>query len=375
MSEREPAQRGELSSQADRTLLGVAPPRIDNTADSPGRSPVFVRSGTSIADVEPAPLPRMALPGRPPARFPSGAPGVSEAPSPFAESGGGKAWALAMLNLPARVAGTQVALWKVLAPGLVAVLTLAVLVVKLIGAAAMAPQVVVQTGAPLATANGAPAGPSEAAPIAKPTSAKPASAALAQLAGKAPETMSSSELLQLADGRVEQEREAAHALRLKLESTPALAKDKASQSELLRLAGDADTAHEALAAMVQLQAPIGADLLYEVWTGTTARNDTTELARTLVYSTDVRPKASAALAVALELRLAESCEQFQVALPKALKDGDRRALHLLTKLSSKRGCGPKKSEDCFACLRAQSDELTATINAVKSRRPPGYVSP
>jgi hypothetical protein len=56
----------------------------------------------------------------------------------------------------------------------------------------------------------------------------------------------------------------------------------------------------------------------------------------------------------------------------ALKDGDRRALHLLTKLTNKRGCGPKKTDDCFACLREQSDELTATINAVKSRRPPSY---
>ena len=77
----------------------------------------------------------------------------------------------------------------------------------------------------------------------------------------------------------------------------------------------------------------------------------------------------------LELRVAESCEQFKVVLPKALKDGDRRALHLLTKLTNKRGCGAKKTEDCFACLREQGDELTATINAVKSRRPPSYPAP
>ena len=112
-----------------------------------------------------------------------------------------------------------------------------------------------------------------------------------------------------------------------------------------------------------------------MWTGTAVRNDTTELAGTLVYSTDVRPKASPALSVALDLRLAETCPQFQTSLPKALKDGDRRALHSLTKLLSKRGCGPKKADDCFACLREQKDELTATINAVKSRRPPSYPTP
>jgi hypothetical protein len=102
------------------------------------------------------------------------------------------------------------------------------------------------------------------------------------------------------------------------------------------------------------------------------RTDTTELARSLLYSPEVRPQASPALAVALDLRLAESCEQYQAVLPNALKDGDRRALHLLAKLTPKHGCGAKKRDDCYACLRAKSDELSATINAVKSRRAPTF---
>jgi hypothetical protein len=366
MSEREPSPRGEPQSQADRTLLGVPAPRVDSTVESPLRSPVFVRSGTSVADVEPSPLPRMALPSRPPPRFGSAAPGVSEAPSGLVDRGG-KAWALAMLNLPARVGRTRIALWKLLAPGLAAMLLVLVLVIKLIGSAVKPVPSIARASDPVPA--------SQAAALdTRAREAKPALPALAQLQGKAPETLSSSELLQLAEGRVEQERAAAHALRLKLEGAPALGKDKASQTELLRLAADPDTSREALAAMAGLEAPLAADLLYEVWTGTAVRNDTTELARTLVYSTDVRPKASPALGVALELRLAETCEQYRTALPKALKDGDRRSLHLLSKLVNKRGCGPKKTEDCFACLREQPDELVATINAVKSRRPPSYVS-
>jgi hypothetical protein len=93
-----------------------------------------------------------------------------------------------------------------------------------------------------------------------------------------------------------------------------------------------------------------------------------------LYSADLRPKASPALAVALELRTAESCEQYRAILPEALKVGDRRAVHLLTKLNAKRGCGPKKNEDCFACLRAAKDELSATVNAVKSRHAPSYAA-
>jgi hypothetical protein len=367
MAEHEPPPRGEQQGQADRTLLGVAPPRIESSAGSPTRSPVFVRSGTSVAEVEPPPVPRMALPSRPPPRLDSEANGASPAP---AQSGKGLAWASALLQRPAQVAGRQLPLWQVLVPGLVVAAGLVVALVSALGSAAAAaptPQVAV---APPASG----AASTLAAPVV--TAARPqqqaASPALDMLKGKAPETLRVSELLQLAEGRVERERTEARALHSKLAADPALGKDKSVQAELFRLAADADTAREALATIAQLPAPLNADLLYEVWVGTAARNDTTELARALVYSTDVKPQASAALAVALELRGAESCEQFKVALPKALKDADRRALPLLTKLKNKRGCGPKKTADCFTCLRDQGDELTATINAVKSRRPPSY---
>jgi hypothetical protein len=366
MSERDPSQRGELSSQADRTLLGVAPPKLETSTDALPRSPVFVRSGTSVADVEPPPLPRMALPSRPPRAMPE-VPGVSQAPAGMAERGYGLAWVMAVLKLPARVAGAEVALWMVLGPALFAAALLLVLVGSFVGGSAPAQQSLAVSGSALGSSPVAPATPVQPA--------KSPSPSLAGLAGKPPELLSSRELLSLAEGRAETERDAAKALRLKVEASPALGKDKSVQGELLRLAGDTETARDALAAMAALEAPIGADLLYEVWTGTSQKTETTELARTLVYSTDVRPKASPALSVALELRIAERCEQYQTALPKALKDGDRRALHLLTKLSAKRGCGPKKNEDCFACLREQTDELTATINAVKSRRAPVYLAP
>ena len=347
-------------------MLGVAPPKLESSTDPLPRSPVFVRSGTSVADVEPPPLPRMALPSRPPRAMPE-VPGVSQAPAGFPERGYGLAWVIAVLKLPARVAGAEVALWMVLGPVFFAAALLLVLVGSLVGGAATpAPQ-------SLAPSSSAPAVP--VAPTARALGDKPAAPSLAGLAGKPPESLSSRELLSLAEGRSAAERDAAKALRLKVEGSPALAKDKSVQGELLRLAGDTETARDALAAMVALEAPIGADLLYEVWTGTSQRTETTELARTLVYSTDVRPKASPALSVALELRVAERCEQYQAALPRALKDGDRRALHLLTKLNGKRGCGVKKNEDCFACLREQTDELTATINAVKSRRAPVYLAP
>lgn len=344
-------------------MLGVPAPRVENSPDSGLlRSPVFVRSPSAVADDgAPPPLPRMALPSRP--LVPLVAPGASQPPT--LERPTGLSWFGAVLKLPVSIAGGELPLWMVLAPALLVVAGVAVSIAALAGSSSERPVV----GVPSSSAVAAVAIPSA---VSKAVKAKPRQGLLAELEGRSPESLSASELVELAEGRAERQRDAAKSLREKLEDEPALIKDQAVQAELLRLAGDAETARDALATMTAAEAPVGPDLLYEVWTGTTAKTDATELARALVYSKDVRPKASPALAVALDLRVAEKCEQLKAVLPRALTDGDRRVHHLLTKLTAKRGCGPKKNQDCYACLREPADELTATINAVKSRKPPAY---
>jgi hypothetical protein len=176
----------------------------------------------------------------------------------------------------------------------------------------------------------------------------------------------------LNEGRAMRKRQQADALSLKLQTDPELAKDTAVQAELLRLAADPDTAATALAAMAQARSAIGADLLYEAWTSRSLPSASEELARSLLYSRDVRPHASPALAVALELRGAESCEAVQAALPKALSDGDRRSVSALAKLNARRGCGENKAHDCYACLRSQMKPVVTAIAKAKGRRPPRY---
>jgi hypothetical protein len=259
------------------------------------------------------------------------------------------------------VLGSHPALWMLLGPALFALAAIAVLHAT---AAHHAANRTHSTALPSAAQSSAP-----------PVRTESAAEQLARLEGRAPESLNAHELTLLADAQSDALRAAGKALRSKVEQNPALGKDPALQGELLRRAEDARTNADAIAAMAVLDGPIGPDLLYEVWTRTPVRSDATDLARALVYSTDVRPKASPALAVALELRRAESCEQYKAILPKALKDGDRRSAHLLLKLTAKHGCGAKKREDCYACLRERPDELMATINAVKSRRPPEYSTP
>lgn len=356
-------------SKSSDTLLGVPAPRVDSSPDSLARKPVFVRSGTSsAADDEPLPVPRMALPSRsavvePPVEKPLEQPAVLSS-----DEAGASAGKSGRPSRIATVARRYPVLWMVAAPALLATGVIAGVAVS----SGKDAKPVASVAAPAS-----PAVAREAALNTKPAAAseKVRPDALAALETKPLASLSAAELLALAAGRSERRLDTAQALRKKLKDEPGLAKDKAVQVELLKQATDTETAREALAAMAALEGSLSADLLYEVWTGTSAKNDATELAQALVYSTDVRPKASPALAVALDLRQAETCEQFQSALPRALKDGDRRALHLLVKLGGKRGCGPKKSQDCYACLRAAPDELTATINAVKSRRSPALAAP
>ncbi|HKY41023.1 MAG TPA: hypothetical protein VJN18_34045 [Polyangiaceae bacterium] len=361
MSDRDPSQ-----PKLQGTLLGVPAPRVENNADSPARKPVFVRSGTSPVETdtdEPPPLPPMALPGRPPVPEPEPERLVPlVAPSAVSKKTGWS-WLVALLRLPVVMLGVQLSLWMLLAPLLLVLLAVVALVVSLPGSGA-------KPASSVASASAVPPSAS-AAPSTKLLVEKRPSL-LAELEGRSPESLSASELIKLADGRAEKQREKARALREKVEESHTAIYDKAIQAQLLQFVTDAETARDALAALAVAEAPYGPDMLYEVWTGTSARTDVTELARALVYSKDVKPRASPALAVALELRVAEKCEDFKALLPKALKDGDRRVLHLLAKLTAKRGCGPKKADDCYLCLREPEDELTATMNAVKVRKAPAF---
>jgi len=351
MAEQDESPRSALKSTADQTLIGVPAPRIDSDPDSRLHSPVLVRSGTSAPDAEPAPLPRgMALPSRPPS-----APSVSDGTLGLRTNGSGGA--------RARIEG---AIDYIGRRPLLGMLTLPV-------ASALA-LIALGRHAPRSHARNATGQATPTSSIVASATAAASEPSLAELEQRPAGSLSAREVLRISTAKTEQKRAAAGELRQELAQNPALGKDAGTQSKLLDLTADPVTAPDALAAMAALDGPVGADLLYEVWTRTTERSDTTELARSLLYSADVKSKASPALAVALALRSAETCDQFHALLPKALTDGDRRSQHLLAKLNAKRGCGPKKADDCYACLRENHDELSATINAVKSRHAPTFAT-
>jgi hypothetical protein len=157
-------------------------------------------------------------------------------------------------------------------------------------------------------------------------------------------------------------------LRENLEREPDAIKQKSMLLALRKLTTSPGTAPEALGAMATLPGSLGPDLLYEIWIAGPTRPEA-ELARELLYSSDVRQKASPALSVALDLRAAKTCEEAQAALTQAVETGDRRALAPMNRFMKKRGCGPDKREDCYLCLR-EGDAIKHAIVATKKRKAP-----
>lgn len=176
-------------------------------------------------------------------------------------------------------------------------------------------------------------------------------------------------ILASARGRTERKHREVAELGQSLKQQPSGLDQAATRKRLLAFADDPATTVQALTIMAGLPGPIAADLLYEVWTGTPARNEATELAEALVYTERLRAAASPALAVALEMRRAESCEQHLALIPRAREHGDRRSMHLLARLMRRHGCGPRKTGDCYKCLR-DNDELKDALKAVRSRPEP-----
>ncbi|HEX6764637.1 MAG TPA: hypothetical protein VF103_04145 [Polyangiaceae bacterium] len=274
-----------------------------------------------------------------------------------------------------RVGKRPMPLWAVLAPFLVLTAMLAALAVGVFGGKAE------PSGQVASAASGA-ALPDDPSHVAAPTAADKGRAlsllekaaigeqsALSALEQKKAKELGTDEALAIARGKVAQDVQAAKKLRERLAADPGLAKDKKVVADLLRFAHGRETTDDALATMAALPGPLSADLVYEVWTGTAEKSDATELARAILLGKDVRPKASPALSVALELREATTCEESQALLSRAIEHGDKRALVPINRLARKTGCGPSKKLDCYPCLR-DGDLIKRAFNAVRVRREP-----
>jgi len=113
----------------------------------------------------------------------------------------------------------------------------------------------------------------------------------------------------------------------------------------------------------------GPDVLYAIWEKAPVGSRAAILAQQLLQAPDQRAKATPALAAALDLRVAASCDDYLRLMPSVSRDGDQRCSATLRSLKHTDGCGSNGEQDCYACLR-EGAMLDDTLRAIESRTPP-----
>ena len=187
-----------------------------------------------------------------------------------------------------------------------------------------------------------------------------------------PTERSIEQALALSQGRAAEKRLALTDLRSTIKKLGGIP-DAEATKRLVQFARDPDTAREVIGIFATLPGPLGPDLLYDFANEKKMPPELAKLAEQLLTNKQVRPKASPALALALDLRDATTCEARQQLLDKAPDVGDRRMLALAVSFIKKTGCGDNGRQDCNPCLRGDNSKILRTaIVKVKGRKPPSY---
>jgi hypothetical protein len=190
-----------------------------------------------------------------------------------------------------------------------------------------------------------------------------------QLTEKPPGERTAEETLALADAQAVDKRAQLAELARKIKLLPQFGRASSTAKIVAQFVQDRQVSTDALRMLAALPNEIGPDLLYSIWTGAREQDDLSKWIEQLLYSKDVRAHASPALDVALDLRQVTDCDKALTILVRAKEHGDRRSLVLLNRLHNKRGCGERKLDDCFTCLR-KGDELKDATVAARTRKAP-----
>ncbi|MES1188532.1 MAG: serine/threonine-protein kinase [Myxococcales bacterium] len=111
----------------------------------------------------------------------------------------------------------------------------------------------------------------------------------------------------------------------------------------------------------------GADIAYDLVTTSNVRPWVQTRAETFLQSPSFEKVASPSLRAIVKLRYSAGCDEKKALLGELKKSSDERALFELVPLQDKTGCGARKKDDCYPCLRTSND-LDDAISAVRNRK-------
>jgi hypothetical protein len=221
------------------------------------------------------------------------------------------------------------------------------------------------TDAPVATAVAASASPTEIDRLRAGDLPAMKRLELLPLSARSPE-----QLLALADGRAELARRDALRLVDDLRGEERLRRDPATLAYAAKLALDQAAAPTLFSGLIAIGDPGLHDFVHDLG----ARGDPSARLPLLVHDLlrvkAHRAKASKALTVLLELEDAELCWQVANQLVPAAADADSRASAMLDHFTVEKGCGPKKLDDCWPCLReaTNAESLQKAIDGAATRK-------
>ncbi len=241
-----------------------------------------------------------------------------------------------------------------------------------VGSACACPSVAVPASASAMASASASAAPTRPAPPKASLAARAAEGepdAVKALENKPLGERTTDEVVALARAGAQDKRRNITELGRKIHLVPKLVDDPATLKSIRQYANDPEVVPELVLMLSDLPGPTGPDLMYKLGPASFPKTSASPLLEQALYAKDVRAKSSAALAVLLDLRREEDCEKAAKLLLKAKTDGDKRLLPQLARLQNKFGCGPKKQDDCWACLR-KGDLIKDAIKEVSKRKGP-----
>ncbi len=153
-----------------------------------------------------------------------------------------------------------------------------------------------------------------------------------------------------------------------LEADPSAAADLKLQEDVRNAALFHDAQDVAFVLLEAHMGMRGIDILYDIAYGASGRlyPQAATRAKQSLGRSDVKGRASPALAVLLAFRDAKTCDQKHALLQDAGDKGDARMAGMLTPYQSSRGCGFLGRSDCYPCLHKDT-ALRDAITEIQER--------
>ncbi|MFO0551532.1 MAG: hypothetical protein U0271_24305 [Polyangiaceae bacterium] len=165
------------------------------------------------------------------------------------------------------------------------------------------------------------------------------------------------EAVALADGHAELARIEARELARELRERPELARDSSTWLHVYRLMLDESAATTLAGALATLDAPVVADLFFDLWRRASRGSRLGLLMEDLLLARGFKPKPTAALSVAFDLARATDCAAIPPLLDAIVDHGDDRAARELERRRCPfEGAAKQRAEEAFNAATARPFE-------------------